>query len=83
MSSILHSIGIKLKAALDAKLDKTGGTVTGSLNLSEPLGLSVKSQSDLPSAGVAGRLAYVQNLSCMAVDDGENWKKIELGQNLN
>tara|TARA_B100000212_G_C27381599_1_gene537353 strand:+ start:520 stop:771 length:252 start_codon:yes stop_codon:yes gene_type:complete len=83
MSNILFNIGTKIRIALDAKLNKSGGTVTGDLNLSQPLGLSVRSQSQLPSAGVAGRVAYVQDLSCIAVDDGQNWKKVELGQNLN
>ena len=83
MSNILFNIGTKIRIALDSKLNKSGGTVTGNLNLSQPLGLSVKAQNQLPSAGVAGRVAYVQDLSCIAVDDGQNWKKVELGQDLN
>lgn len=80
--TILQSIGSKIKEKLDAKLDKSGGTLTGALNLSSSLKLASYASTSLPSAGTEGRVIYISNLDCLAVDDGSSWRKIDLGSNL-
>lgn len=80
--TILQSIGSKIKQKLDAKLDKSGGTLTGSLNLSSTLKLASYASTSLPSAGTEGRVIYISNLDCLAIDDGSNWRKIDLGSTL-
>lgn len=80
--TILQSIGSKIKEKLDAKLDKSGGTLTGTLNLSSTLKLASYASSSLPSAGTEGRVIYISNLDCLAIDDGANWRKIDLGSTL-
>lgn len=79
MSSIFRAIGTKVKEKLDAKLDKTGGTLTGSLNLSSTLKLASYASTSLPPAGTEGRMIYISNLDCLAIDDGSSWRKINLG----
>ena len=82
MSSILRAIGTKVKEKLDAKLDKSGGVMTGDLSLSSPLKLSAYQSSNLPNPGIERRVIYVSDLGCIAVDDGSSWRKVDLGANL-
>lgn len=80
--TILQSIGSKIKEKLDTKLDKSGGTLTGTLNLSSTLKLASYASNSLPSAGTEGRVIYISNLDCLAIDDGSSWRKIDLGSTL-
>lgn len=82
MSSILSQLGTAVKNKLDLKLNKSGGTVTGDLTLNSPLKLAAYNSNNLPSAGTAMRIIYVSDLDCIAVDDGTNWRKIDLGTTL-
>jgi hypothetical protein len=77
MSSLLTQLGQKVKAKLDNKLNTSGGLISGSLSVS----------SALPANGTSGRVIYVTDGDgnggpCLAIDDGTDWKIIELGGNV-
>lgn len=82
MSSLLTQMGQKVKGKLDEKLDTTGGTVSGTLDVSGHLRLPTYTSSTLPSAGVARRMVYVSDEDCLAFDTGSSWKKVNFGGTL-
>jgi hypothetical protein len=84
MSSLLTQLGQKVKAKLDNKFDKSGGLISGAVNISQSLQIGSYLTSSLPTAGTSGRLIYVSDGDgsggpCIAVDDGTDWKIVELG----
>ena len=84
MSSLLTQLGQKVKAKLDNKFDKSGGLISGSVNISQSLQIGSYLTSSLPVAGTSGRIIYVTDGDgdggpCIAVDDGTEWKIVELG----
>ena len=84
MSSLLTQLGQKVKAKLDNKFDKSGGLISGSVNISQSLQIGSYLTSSLPEAGTSGRIIYVTDGDgdggpCIAVDDGTAWKIVELG----
>jgi len=83
MSSLLTQLGQKVKAKLDNKFDKSGGLISGSVNISQSLQIGSYQADALPTAGTSGRVIYVTNGDgnggpCIAVDDGTDWKILEL-----
>jgi len=84
MSSLLTQLGQKVKAKLDSKFDKAGGLISGAVNISQSLQIGSYLASSLPEVGTSGRLIYVSDGDgsggpCIAVDDGTDWKIVELG----
>jgi len=82
MSSILAQLGTKVKTQLDTKLDASGGSVSGTLEVDGHIKLPVYTTSNIPTAGVARRMVYVSDEDCLAFDTGTSWKKVEFGANL-
>jgi hypothetical protein len=83
MSSLLTQLGQKIKA----KLDKSGGLISGSLSVSQSIQFGSYLASALPENGTSGRVIYVTDGDgnggpCLAIDDGTDWKIIELGGNV-
>ena len=84
MSSLLTQLGQKVKAKLDNKFDKSGGLISGAVNISQSLQIGSYLASSLPESGTSGRIIYVTDGDgsggpCIAVDDGTAWKIVELG----
>ena len=84
MSSLLTQLGQKVKAKLDNKFDKSGGLISGAVNISQSLQIGSYQADALPTVGTSGRVIYVTNGDgnggpCIAVDDGTDWKILELG----
>jgi len=83
MSSLLTQLGQKVKAKLDNKFDKTGGLISGTVNISQSLQIGSYDGDNLPTIGTSGRIIYVTNGNsgspCLAIDDGSDWKVIALG----
>ena len=81
MSSLLTQLGQKVKAKLDNKFDKSGGLISGSVNISQSLQIGSYLTSSLPEAGTSGRIIYVTDGDgsggpCIAVDDGTAWNDL-------
>lgn len=84
MSSLLTQLGQKVKAKLDNKLNTSGGLISGDLSVSQSIQFGSYQAASLPTNGTSGRVIYVTDGDgnggpCMAVDDGTDWKVIELG----
>ena len=84
MSSLLTQLGQKVKAKLSDKFDKSGGLISGSLSVSQSIQFGSYLSSALPTVGTSGRVIYVTDGDgnggpCLAIDDGTDWKIIELG----
>ena len=84
MSSLLTQLGQKVKAKLTDKFDKSGGLISGSVSISQSLQIGSYLASSLPESGTSGRIIYVTDGDgsggpCIAVDDGNAWKIVELG----
>ena len=84
MSSLLTQLGAKVKAKLADKFDKSGGLISGDLSVSQSIQFGSYLSSALPTNGTSGRVIYVTDGDgsggpCLAIDDGKEWKIIELG----
>ena len=83
MSGLLTQLGQKVKAKLDNKFDKSGGLISGTVNISQSLQIGSYDGDNLPTIGTSGRIIYVTNGNsgspCLAIDDGSDWKVIALG----
>lgn len=82
MSSILTQLGEKIKTQLDAKLNTSGGSVSGTLEVDGHIKLPVYTTSTIPTAGVARRMVYVSDEDCIAFDTGSSWKKVNFDSDL-
>lgn len=84
MSSLLTQLGQKVKAKLTDKFDKSGGLISGDLSVSQSIQFGSYLSSALPTVGTSGRVIFVTDGDgsggpCLAIDDGTDWKIIELG----
>ena len=83
MSSLLTQLGQKVKAKLDNKLNTSGGSISGTLSVSQSIQFGSYTASTLPSSGTAGRVVYVSDgddgSPCLAVDNGSSWLISSLG----
>lgn len=82
MSSILTQLGEKVKTQLDTKLDATGGSVSGTLEVDGHIKVPTYTTSTIPTAGVPRRLVYVSDEDCLAFDTGSSWKKVNFDSDL-